>query len=270
MDTSATLLRKERLEAQIRLVTRFAFVLTMAARGNGSYKETENTVSPIQKLRVEKSRAPTRLNVMKKAMNKEDYSTKQRSPEALADVSAAVEPSRGAERAEKDNVEKIRDLIFGTQMRTYEQRFSRFEERLLKETADLREEIKRRTASVEAFLKGELAAIHDRQKADQAAAEEALKEAVRDWKESLRANEKRLALLEDQSGKAQRELRQQLLDESKRLSEEIEQRHRDLMAYVEKELDGLRESVVDRATLADLLSDAVLRLKAESKAADRR
>jgi hypothetical protein len=218
----------------------------------------------------EESRAQTLLNAMKKVMNKEDYSAKQRSPESTANAATSAELGRSVERAEKDNVEKIRDLIFGSQMRTYEQRFNRFEERLLKETAELREDIKRRIASVEAFLKGELTAILDRQKADQTAGEDGLKEAVREWKESLRANDKRVALLEDQTSKAQRELRQQVLDESKRLAEEIEQKHQELRAYLEKELQELRDNGVDRLTLAELLSEVALRLKAEAKGPDKR
>jgi len=207
---------------------------------------------------------------MKKAMNREDHPTKQRSLESTTDAANAAEAGRSVERAEKDNVEKIRDLIFGSQMRTYEQRFSRFEDRLLKETAELREEIKRRIASVEAYLKGELTAIHDRQKADQTAGGEALKEAARDWKESLRVNDKRVAVLEDQTSKAQRELRQQVLDESKQLTEEIETKHKELLAYVEKELHELRDNGIDRLALADLFSEVALRLKAESKGPDMR
>ena len=227
-------------------------------------------MSSSQKPVRKKSRPQTLRNAMKKAMNKEDYPVKQRAHESAAESLSSAEGSRGADRAEKDNVEKIRDLIFGTQMRTYEQRFSRFEERLLKETVELREENKRRIAAVESYVKGELAAIQDRQKADQAAGEEALKEATRDWKESVRASEKRVGLLEEQNSKAQRELRQLVLDESKRLSEEMEQRQKELQVYTQKQLQELRDNGVDRLALADLLSEVALRLKAETSSGDKR
>ena len=54
-----------------------------------------------------------------------------------------------------DNVEKIRDIIFGGQMRDYDRRFSRLEERVLKETSDLRSEITRRLQELEDFAKQE-------------------------------------------------------------------------------------------------------------------
>ena len=38
------------------------------------------------------------------------------------------------------NLDKVRDLIFGGQMRDYDRKFARLEERLAKETADLRDE----------------------------------------------------------------------------------------------------------------------------------
>ena len=50
-------------------------------------------------------------------------------------------PNGGAENADRPgNVDKIRDILFGSQMRDYDKKFARIEERLLKETADLREE----------------------------------------------------------------------------------------------------------------------------------
>ena len=44
--------------------------------------------------------------------------------------------------SEAGNVDKIREILFGGQMRAYDRRFTRLEERLAKESADLREEAK--------------------------------------------------------------------------------------------------------------------------------
>jgi len=42
------------------------------------------------------------------------------------------------------NVDKIRDILFGSQMRDYETRFARLEETVAKETAEMRETNRRR------------------------------------------------------------------------------------------------------------------------------
>ena len=42
------------------------------------------------------------------------------------------------------NLDKIRDILFGAQTRDYERKFAVLEERLVKESADLRNDLKRR------------------------------------------------------------------------------------------------------------------------------
>src|SRR4051794_10546298 len=42
------------------------------------------------------------------------------------------------------SLDKVRDILFGDQMRDVERRFARLEERLIKETADLKDDVRRR------------------------------------------------------------------------------------------------------------------------------
>ena len=85
------------------------------------------------------------------------------------------------------NVDKIRDILFGSQMRDYDKKFTRFEERLLKETLELREEIKRRFASLETYVKNEVDALSGRQKAEKTERLESLKELAKELQESAKA-----------------------------------------------------------------------------------
>jgi hypothetical protein len=50
------------------------------------------------------------------------------------------------------NVDKIRDILFGSQMRDYDKRFGRLEERLAKAADALREDLKKRFDSLESFV----------------------------------------------------------------------------------------------------------------------
>ena len=54
------------------------------------------------------------------------------------------------------NIDKIRDILFGSNMRDYEQRFSRLEEALKKESADLRDTTRRHLEALETFVHTEL------------------------------------------------------------------------------------------------------------------
>jgi hypothetical protein len=172
---------------------------------------------------------------------------------------------KGAAVESAGNVDKIRDILFGSQMRDYEKKFSRVEERQAREVTELRDEIKRRFASLEAFVKGELTAVTDQLKSDKAERVEADKELARELKETSKALEKKLAQMEEQTAKSLRDLRQQVLDESKRLTEEMEQKQKEQGDALETEGELLRATLTDRLALADLFAEVALRLKNEFK-----
>jgi hypothetical protein len=200
----------------------------------------------------------------KRAMNPMDNQSKGNASaaDAEADMFEAL-PQKGGGSERAGNVDKIRDILFGSQMRDYEKRFARFEERLMKESADLREDVKRRIASLETFIKSEVEALSDRQKSEQSERQEALKELGRELKDSTRAAEKKAGQIEEQLAKGQRDLRQNLLEECKRLSEEMEQKHKEVTNSLDRESQELRSAMTDRLALADLLTEVALRLKNE-------
>ena len=53
------------------------------------------------------------------------------------------------------SLDKVRDILFGNQMRDVERRFARLEERLLKETTDLKDDVRRRLDTLEAYMRRE-------------------------------------------------------------------------------------------------------------------
>ncbi|MFI5179118.1 MAG: hypothetical protein ACHQO8_11165, partial [Vicinamibacterales bacterium] len=57
------------------------------------------------------------------------------------------------------NLDKVRDILFGGQARDIDRRFQRIEERLLKETADLKDDVRKRLSALEQFMKQESATL---------------------------------------------------------------------------------------------------------------
>ena len=169
------------------------------------------------------------------------------------------------EAAGTGNLEKIRDILFGAQVQDFDKRFQRLEDRLLKETSDARAETKKRFDALEAFLKKEVDSLSERIKTEQAERTESGKEISKELREAARSLEKKLAQLDDVTSKAQRELRQQILDQSKALTEEIRGRIRETAAALTKELRELRSEKTDRSALATLFTDAAMRLSSDSK-----
>ena len=163
------------------------------------------------------------------------------------------------------NLEKIRDILFGAQVHDFEKKFARLEERLLKETADARAETKKRFDSLESFIRKEVESLAERLKAEQETRADSAKEISRDLRETAKALEKRLGSLDEQATRSQRELRQQILDQSKSLTDEIRTRIRESAAALSKELKELRAEKTDRSALAGLFTEAAMRLTNESK-----
>lgn len=164
------------------------------------------------------------------------------------------------------NLEKIRDILFGAQVHDFEKRFARLEERLLKETADARADTKKRFESLESFIRKEVESLADRLKSEQGDRAEAVKEVGRELRETAKVLEKRLAVQDEQATKSQRELRQQILDQSKSLTEEIRNRNRETTTTLSRELTELRAEKTDRAALAGFLTDVAVRLTNDVKA----
>jgi len=167
------------------------------------------------------------------------------------------------EQREGANVDKIRDILFGSQMRDYEKRFARLEERFAKASETLREDFKKRVDALEAYVGQELESLGHRLKTEKAERAEEVKELTRETRETSKSLEKKLSHLEERLAEAQGDLRARILEQSKSLSAELHHAQEKMEAALEKEAAILRNEKTDRAMLADLFSEFSLRLKGE-------
>lgn len=171
----------------------------------------------------------------------------------------------GASNAEVGNVDKIREIIFGGQMRDYDKRFARLEERLLKESAELREGSRRSIEALETFVKSEFAALANRLQTEQQSREGSVQGLSRELQEAIKSVDSKLTQFQNQTTDTQRDMRQLLLDQSKSLNEEIRRKHDDVSATLERELAELNNQKTDRASLSALFTELALRLNNDFK-----
>src|SRR5579862_5809970 len=139
------------------------------------------------------------------------------------------------------NVDKIRDILFGSQMRDYDKRFGRLEERLIKDAESLGQRLKT-------------------EKAERA---EAVKEIGVQMRDTSKAFDKRLGSLDDQLTGDTAELRARILEQSKALTSEIGEKSRDMKKLLDQEVAALRIDKADREGLGDLFTEFGMRLKNE-------
>ena len=178
----------------------------------------------------------------------------------------SASPQATADRASRScagapgNVDKIRDILFGTQMRDYESRFARLEETLIKETMEIRETSRRRFDQLESYVRKEFETLQSRVKSERDERSDVDTQHARDLKDSTDLLSRRIRDLDDRSAQVERDLRNDLLQQARDLTEELRARHEDISTLLEKRFHELREGKTDRAALATLFSEVALRL----------
>ena len=161
------------------------------------------------------------------------------------------------------SVEKIRDILFGSQMRDYEKKFAELKERMQEEVAHLREESHKRFEMIEGYIKDEVESMSERLRKEHDERSEAVKEILQEQKDTTRALEKKISQLDDQLTKHTRDLRQQILDKSQSLSEDISKKRDEAAAALDRVAQGLRTSKVNRALLSEIFVNMAMRLTDE-------
>ena len=190
---------------------------------------------------------------MAKAEDKSKSSQIQGAKPVKASPSSADIPDSGS-------VDKIRDILFGNQMRDFERRFSQMEERLNKATQDLRDETHKRLEALELFFKKELDALKARLKSESDERADGDRQINDDLKSTSTGLKKAIALCEENASEHATELRQQLLEQSKSLTAEIQSKNEQASAELRATTGALDETKIDRSTMAEYLIDMAMRL----------
>ena len=159
------------------------------------------------------------------------------------------------------NVDKIRDILFGSQMRDYEKRFARLEESVNKAIDTLRDDMSKRLEILSGFVQKEVDSLSQRIKTEKSERGEGAKELAQEIKDAAKTLEKKIAALDEQLSDGQSDLRAKMLEHSKSFASEIERLRREAAASLDQEVQSLRHDKTDRAALADLLAEFSLRLK---------
>jgi septation ring formation regulator EzrA len=164
---------------------------------------------------------------------------------------------------EAGKVDRIRDILFGPQMRDYDGRFQRLEDNLAHEASEVRADTQKRLEALERFIKGEVDSINTRAAAEHGERCNANDKLGRDLAETSRNLDTKVSNLSEQTAKNLGELRELLLEQSKVLSGEIKEKYDQMKAGLEHEAAQIRSAMTGREALAEMLSEVALRLKNE-------
>jgi hypothetical protein len=168
-----------------------------------------------------------------------------------ADLPAAEPP---------ESLDKVRDILFGGQMRAVDGRLQALEERMLREQAQMHAAHTSQVAGLEADLRRELQSLGEQLALDRVKRSEELKSLGADLRDALRSLEKRHVKLEEMGGAADAELRDSILEQSRAVNAQIERLSQRIAADLSREVSGLRHDKADITSLVDVFSDMAGRL----------
>jgi hypothetical protein len=145
--------------------------------------------------------------------------------------SRASQPGESAE-----GLAQLREILVGANVRDLERRLARAESHMTARANELEQESRRRMEVIEAHLRKESDALTYRLEHELAQTGEAIRTVTREHRESLATVDQRVAKLEEAMVKAQRETRDQMLQQAKRFLDELQQLRREVMETLEREL----------------------------------
>lgn len=165
-----------------------------------------------------------------------------------------------ANSAEDQNIDKVRDILFGSQVRNFDRRFSKLEEKFENELAEAREETTKKLNELEEFINREVSSLIERITTEQHSRQDDVKKLSGELKDSSHDFDKKLTTMGEQTAKHESELRQKILEQSKSLTDEMKKRQEAILAKLERESSELREDKADRVAMAEIFTEMAMRL----------
>jgi hypothetical protein len=163
------------------------------------------------------------------------------------------------------NVDKIRDILFGGQMRDYEQRFSTLETRLTQSIERSSRDLERRIERLDGFAKREVEKLAEQLKAERKDRMADNKKGAGEFNEFADQVEGWFAEVEEKLESETKDIREAIHEQGNDLTALLRQAQEQLQASLERETGELADSKVAREDLAALLTEVAMRLNKDFK-----
>jgi hypothetical protein len=193
-------------------------------------------------------------------MPRSDHDKRRSGGLVVADAPAPAPPPASTAEAQPESLDKVRDILFGGQMRAVDSRLQGLEERLRSDHEALRADFVKQVESLDAFIRSEIQLLGERLAGERAKRTEELKSLAAEIKDTIRALEKRHVKLEEATNLADAGLRDQLLLQAERASAELTRLGEKLTAELKRSHHELKSTKPDAAALSGLLSELAARV----------
>lgn len=179
---------------------------------------------------------------------------------------ASSAPEEQAMDETPENLDKVRDILFGGQMRAVDQRLASLEARFQRDLKGLRTDTGKQLSDLEAFFKKEIETLAEKLQTERTKRTDDLKALGAEVKSGFKDLEKRLGKLDDATSKADADLRTAILEHTKTVTAQLKEVSDNFSSELQQAVTELRGEKLDTATLIQLFSDMALHLTEDLRA----
>ena len=171
--------------------------------------------------------------------------------------------SSNGSSAETDNVDKIRDILFGNQMRDVEKRFASMEKTLSNDLAAMRKENALQIESLKNFIENELEILGSKLMGEEKSRIENVDELDSKVKQHVKQFDKKVTDVAKSLDKSARDLNKKLLQQSQEYSKELNSQIGEARERMDDHRQELSNSKVDKQLLAEMLNSLALQINSD-------
>ena len=167
------------------------------------------------------------------------------------------------ETPDTNNLEQVRDILFGSQSRTVDRRLAQLEERIQRDIESLRTDIERQLADKDAWTRERVESLTSRLEQEEAKRVADIRAVGQDLKAAVKALEAGITELDGATAQADAELRDQVVRLGESLTEEIRALSESQSANLGKAvLAATTQRQADNRTVVDALTELALKVGA--------
>ncbi len=177
----------------------------------------------------------------------------------------AAAGNANGEAADTDNVDKIRDILFGNQMREVEQRFASLEKSLAKDLAAIRSENALQIESLKTFIESEIEILGSKLAGEEKSRIENVDELDDKVKQHVKQIDSKIGDVVKSLDKNAREINQKILKQTQDFGKELNSQINETRERMDDQRQALSDAKVDKLSLSEMFNALALQVTGDKK-----
>ena len=190
------------------------------------------------------------------------YCWNQHNSKKTMDKKNSKSNSNGAidETAEADNVDKIRDILFGNQMRDVDKRFASLEKSLTNDLAAMRNENALQIESLKTYIESEIEILGSKLSSEEKSRIEDVDDLDGRVKQQAKQIDKKIADVVKSLDKTSRDTNQKILKQTQDFGNELTKQISETRDRMDDQREALSAAKVDKQVLSEVLNALALQI----------